>query len=220
MVEFGNYLLNNIVPEWRDKFIEYEELKKIIDSLKIKNPAEDPMDYSSRRILSFYDDIESQENFRKIDSSDVVELLSHDGSDLEDSLLSSHSYYSTSTSSISAGLVVELADPAEQWEDEQGHILFQFMIPKGNGTIVAREQAFYTLLTDNIDMVNTWYIAKLNEYRDKIAKYEKQIEHFCELRRISSMSQSQTYRQLEFGLKELYRMTGYLKNYCMLNKQA
>lgn len=50
-------------------------------------------------------------------------------------------------------------------------------------------------------MVNTWYIAKLNEYRDKIAKYEKQIEHFCELRRISSMSQSQTYRQLEFGLK-------------------
>lgn len=114
------------------------------------------------------------------------------------------------------------------------------MIPKGNvwssernnqqGTIVAREQAFYTLLTDNIDMVNTWYIAKLNEYRDKIAKYEKQIEHFCELRRISSMSQSQTYRQLEFGLKvdriendenkELYRMTGYLKNYCMLNKQA
>ena len=85
------------------------------------------------------------------------------------------------------------------------------MIPKGNvwslgrnnqqGTIVAREQAFYTLLTDNIDMVNTWYIAKLNEYRDKIAKYEKQVEHFCELRRISSMSQSQTYRQLEFGLK-------------------
>ena len=49
------------------------------------------MDYSSRRILSFYDDIESQENFRKIDSSDVVELLSHDGSDLEDSLLSSDS---------------------------------------------------------------------------------------------------------------------------------
>ena len=47
------------------------------------------MDYSSRRILSFYDDIESQENFRKIDSSDVV--LSHDGSDLEDSLLSSES---------------------------------------------------------------------------------------------------------------------------------
>lgn len=79
-------------------------------------------------------------------------------------------------------------------------------------------------------MVNTWYIAKLNEYSDKIATYEKQVEHFCELRRIGSMSQSQTYRQLEFGLKveaieksdrkELYRMTGYLKNYCMLNKQA
>ena len=44
------------------------------------------------------------------------------------------------------------------------------------------------------------------------------------------MSQSQTYRQLEFGLKvdtiendenkELDRMTGQLKNYCMLNKQA
>ena len=49
------------------------------------------MDYSSRRILSFYDDIESRENFRKIDSSDVVELLSHDGSDLEDSLLGSGS---------------------------------------------------------------------------------------------------------------------------------
>ena len=79
-------------------------------------------------------------------------------------------------------------------------------------------------------MVNTWYIEKLNEYRDKITMYEKQVEHFCELRRVSSMSQSQTYRQLEFGLKvwmirlgdikELYRMTGYLKNYCMLNKQA
>lgn len=85
------------------------------------------------------------------------------------------------------------------------------MIPKGNvvtavrnkrqGTIVAREQAFYTLLTDDIDMVNTWYIEKLNEYRDKITMYEKQVEHFCELRRVSSMSQSQTYRQLEFGLK-------------------
>ena len=45
------------------------------------------MDYSSRRITSFYDDVESQENFRKIDSSDVVELLSQDGSDLDDFLL-------------------------------------------------------------------------------------------------------------------------------------
>ena len=54
-------------------------------------------------------------------------------------------------------------------------------------------------------MVNTWYIAKLSEYREKITMYEKQVEHYCELRSVSSMSQSQTYRQLEFGLK--VRMT-------------
>lgn len=72
-------------------------------------------------------------------------------------------------------------------------------------------------------MVNEWYIAKLCDCRNKVNTYEKQVERFCELRAsnaLSSLVQSQTYRQLEFGLKELYRLTGYLKNYCMLNKQA
>lgn len=70
-------------------------------------------------------------------------------------------------------------------------------------------------------MVNTWYVAKLKECQEKVNLYEKQVDHFCELRKKnSSMSRGQTYRKLEFGLKELYRMNGYLKNYCMLNKQA
>ena len=52
---------------------------------------------------------------------------------------------------------------------------------------------------------------------------QNQIDHYCELNgQPSSFSifQSQTYRQLEFGLKELYRLVGFLKNYCVLNKQA
>ena len=72
-------------------------------------------------------------------------------------------------------------------------------------------------------MVNEWYIAKLSDCKSKVCTYEKQVERYCELRStnaLSTLTQSQTYRQLEFGLKELYRMAGYLKNYCMLNKQA
>ena len=72
-------------------------------------------------------------------------------------------------------------------------------------------------------MVNTWYVERLEEYKSKVSLYEKQVERFCELRQKnewSAITQSQTYRQLEFGLKELYRMLEYLKNYCMLNRQA
>ena len=72
-------------------------------------------------------------------------------------------------------------------------------------------------------MVNTWYVERLEEYKSKVSVYEKQVERFCELRQKnewSAITQSQTYRQLEFGLKELYRMLEYLKNYCMLNRQA
>lgn len=84
-----------------------------------------------------------------------------------------------------------------------------------------RERAFYRKLTDDINMVNTWYVAKLRECQEKIDLYEKQVDHFCDLRKTNGfMSRGQTYRKLEFGLKELYRLTGYLKNYCMLNKQA
>lgn len=44
MVEFGSYLLEHIVPEWRDKvgknycinvqYIDYENLKQIIESIQ------------------------------------------------------------------------------------------------------------------------------------------------------------------------------------------
>ena len=44
-------------------------------------------DDSIRRISSFYDDNESKENFRKVDSSDVLSMISTDGSDLEECLL-------------------------------------------------------------------------------------------------------------------------------------
>ena len=88
---------------------------------------------------------------------------------------------------------------------------------------IHREQAFFKKITDDINMVNTWYVERLEEYKGKVEVYEKQVDRFCELRQkneMSLLSQSQTFRQLEFGLKELYRMLGYLKNYCMLNKQA
>ena len=48
------------------------------------------------------------------------------------------------------------------------------------------------------------------------------MDHFCKLRNegeeLSQMSSQ--YRQLEFGLKELYRMLEYLHNYCTLNRTA
>ena len=91
------------------------------------------------------------------------------------------------------------------------------------GLFIHREQAFFRKITDDINMVNTWYVECLEEYKSKVSLYEKQVERFCELRQKnewSAITQSQTYRQLEFGLKELYRMLEYLKNYCMLNRQA
>ena len=91
------------------------------------------------------------------------------------------------------------------------------------GLLIHREQAFFRKITDDINMVNTWYVERLEEYKSKVSLYEKQVERFCELRQKnewSAITQSQTYRQLEFGLKELYRMLEYLKNYCMLNRQA
>ncbi|KAK8789372.1 hypothetical protein WA588_001257 [Blastocystis sp. NMH] len=147
-------------------------------------------------------------------------MISTDGSDLEECLIDNRSYYSTS-SSVSTSMVVELTGMHEEWEAEDGSVLFQCILPRGSGTFTARERAFYRKLTDDINMVNTWYVAKLKECQEKVNLYEKQVDHFCELRKKnSSMSRGQTYRKLEFGLKELYRMNGYLKNYCMLNKQA
>ena len=76
---------------------------------------------------------------------------------------------------------------------------------------IHREQAFFKKITDDINMVNTWYVERLEEYKGKVEVYEKQVDRFCELRQkneMSLLSQSQTFRQLEFGLKELYRMLG------------
>ena len=74
---------------------------------------------------------------------------------------------------------------------------------------IHREQAFFKKITDDINMVNTWYVERLEEYKAKVEVYEKQVDRFCELRQkneMSLLSQSQTFRQLEFGLKELYAM--------------
>ena len=48
------------------------------------------------------------------------------------------------------------------------------------------------------------------------------MDHFCKLRDDAKefSSSSAQYRQLEFGLKELYRMLEYLHNYCTLNRTA
>ena len=48
------------------------------------------------------------------------------------------------------------------------------------------------------------------------------MDHFCKLRNegMEFSTSSAQYRQLEFGLKELYRMLEYLHNYCTLNRTA
>ena len=76
--------------------MDYEALKTIIDSLKIntKNSAaplgtstEQSSLYTPRAFVDFYDDTESQAMFHRVSSSDLMGMVSTDGSDLEEQLL-------------------------------------------------------------------------------------------------------------------------------------
>lgn len=78
------------------QYVDYEALKTIIDSLKIntKNSAaplgtstEQSSLYTPRAFVDFYDDTESQAMFHRVSSSDLMGMVSTDGSDLEEQLL-------------------------------------------------------------------------------------------------------------------------------------
>ena len=71
-------------------------------------------------------------------------------------------------------------------------------------------------------MVNQMYVSTLEEGIEKFNGYCKQVDHYCDLRSQTGeiSTNSQKYRQLQFGLKELYRMIECLHNYCSLNRTA
>ena len=108
-------------------------------------------------------------------------------------------------------------------------VVLSFYIQKQS--LDTNELCFFQKLHEEIAMVNKWYIEKMSECQTRVKEYETQVfsanrlhcqvSHFCTLREEKAISRSSPqFRQLEFGLKEVYRTLDYLHNYCTLNRTA